>query len=274
MYTLLVPVDFSEISLNALDFASHIAKLMKGQIVLLNALHPKNIAVGTNHVFDPTDYEQQKEQVKNRLYELSHKFRQHHIYTKQQVSLGFLNDVIAEAVEEHKADLVVSGTHGASGLEASLLGTRSLDVAKYNQCPTLIVPQDWKMENFDKILYATDFKFSDLKHIKNIIEIAKAAHAKVSIVHFADKMSVEENDALMYWFKEMCNESINYDKLDFEVVVGESLMTSLDSFAKEKGYDLVCMAMKKRNFFENLFEKSMTKEMAFAAKFPLWVVND
>ncbi|MFQ3576645.1 MAG: universal stress protein [Cytophagales bacterium] len=274
MYTILVPVDFSDLSLNALDFASQIAKITKGQLVLLNALHPKNIAVGTSHVFDPTDYEQQKELYKSKLDELSHKFRQQHIYTKQQVTLGFLNDVITEAVEEHKPDLVVTGTHGASGVEAGLLGTRSLDIAKVTECPTVIVPKDWKPENFDKIVYATDFKFSDVKHLNQIIELAKASNAQVTVVHLASHVTHEESDALMYWFKELCVQEISYEKLSFEVVTGESLVDTLTSYVEQKGYDLVCMAMKKRNFFENLFEKSKSKEVAFAAKFPLWLVND
>jgi nucleotide-binding universal stress UspA family protein len=274
MYTLLVPIDFTDISISGLEFAGFIAKMKRGQIVLLYALHPKNIAVGTSHVFDMTDYEYQKELYLKKLEDLAIKYRQQHIYTKHHVTLGFLNDAIEEAIKEHAVNLIVTGTHGASGLEANILGTRSLDIAKTSNIPTVIVPKDWKVSNFDKIVYASDFRFSDLKFLKEIVDLAKSCNAQVTILHLSNSVDKEENDALMYWFKELCTEEVIYDKMNFEVVVGESLLETLDSFVKNKGYDLVCMAMKKRNFIEKLFEKSQSKEIAFAAKFPVWLVNE
>jgi nucleotide-binding universal stress UspA family protein len=88
------------------------------------------------------------------------------------------------------ADLIVTGTHGRSGLDRLLIGSFAETLLLQSKLPVLVVHPGWKAKPIDKILFPTDFEKSSKNILKRVLEIARAWDAEL-IIHHAVERPVE-----------------------------------------------------------------------------------
>lgn len=144
MKRILVPIDFSKSSLEALDYAIDFAAPMGAAITVVHVLEP--VAYAT-----PADlYAGMATQLGNLLAEQRRSARQQleelvGRYAKKGADLGILlRDGVAyreivEAAKKVKADLIIQATHGRTGLSHVLLGSVAERVVRTAECPVLTV---------------------------------------------------------------------------------------------------------------------------------------
>ncbi|HTF04638.1 MAG TPA: universal stress protein, partial [Bacteroidia bacterium] len=116
---ILVPVDFSETGMLALEHASFMARLAKADLLLLHVLPvteyhfeiPEPVMRIENH-------DEVNRVVEQKLNELVDHIRTNYGCVAKSVSArGKVSHEIMEIANEEKVDLIVMGTHGASGFE-------------------------------------------------------------------------------------------------------------------------------------------------------------
>jgi nucleotide-binding universal stress UspA family protein len=147
---ILVPVDLSETSLNALETAVAIAKKNDAVIHLLNVVE-KKFSIYEESGFQSTDYLTNSSDVLTAL--AGAIFHSNEIKPKLFQEEGNVTDIIIKVSLQQKSDLIVMGTHGASGYRDSFMGTNAYTVIKHSCCPVLTVPPKKKYLSFKKILF-------------------------------------------------------------------------------------------------------------------------
>lgn len=155
---ILVPVDFSDASLNALDTAIAMAKRHGALLSLLHIANENFQNYGHPSVdmlpLIPSTLEIIREASQTKLDLLVNQvIEQHGIEAKGETTNGFVTSKICEYAEKSEADLIVMGTHGASGFKEFFIGTNAYAVVKQALCPVLTVPPNGKWESFAKILF-------------------------------------------------------------------------------------------------------------------------
>ncbi len=135
---LLVPMDFSDHSLAALEKAVAVASLCSASLTLLHALEP--VSYGLD--FTLLDVERSKEAraaAESRLSRLATPLiaAGHHVETA--VRGGLPTDAILHEAGARRADLIVMGTHGRRGLAHVLVGSVAEHVLRRASCPVLAV---------------------------------------------------------------------------------------------------------------------------------------
>jgi len=133
--------DFSKASGPALQAAVALAAAMKAELRLVHVVDNSPVLsyytlVYQAHRINTTRRRQAMEALK-RLAERKAGAR---IRTRLEVRIGKPAEQILEAARRGRADLLVLGTHGYSGLEQALLGSTADKVARRSQVPVLIVP--------------------------------------------------------------------------------------------------------------------------------------
>lgn len=153
--TILVPIDFSETSLNALDTAIAIARRQEAHLILLHVYSTTvGVAYPEGGVVVDFDFYEIKDARTNNINALAKK-----ISTEQAIDcqgfvvLGAVCPAIIKEASQINADLIVMGTHGASGLREFFIRTNAYTVLRNAPCPVLTVPPHHKWENFKKILF-------------------------------------------------------------------------------------------------------------------------
>jgi nucleotide-binding universal stress UspA family protein len=89
--------------------------------------------------------------------------------------------------DSSSADLIVTGTHGRSGLDRFLLGSFAETLLLQSKLPVLVVHPGWKAKPIERILFPTDFGKSSKNTLKRVIEIARAWDAELVIHHTIER---------------------------------------------------------------------------------------
>ncbi len=155
---ILVPIDFSAASLNALDTAVAMTKRHAAKLTLLHVVNESILSYHHADVLPITSAIPMIEMMRDEAQEMLRQItddviEQHGIEVQGETTQGFVPSEICKSAERFGADLVVMGTHGASGFREFFMGTNAYAVVKHAPCPVLTVPPNGKWESFSRILF-------------------------------------------------------------------------------------------------------------------------
>lgn len=153
MKNILVPTDFSACAANAVDAAFKLAKKVESKVHLLHIITDKRTQ---------NDAQEWNQAIENANVLLK-KIRAEHPETEciALSATGKLLATIQQYVEAHGIDLVVMGSHGASGKQEYFIGSNTQKVVRTLFCPVLIVKNHLEDINFDKVVFASNFNQSE-----------------------------------------------------------------------------------------------------------------
>jgi universal stress protein A len=135
LHRILCPVDFSECSLRAADYAFQLAQQFRAAVEIVHVWQP--IVPGgeirgpmSAYVGEEAEIGRALERIRPRSLDVS---CQHHLLVGDPVE-----EIVALA-EEHHVDLIVIGTHGRTGLSRWIVGSVAENVLRRATCPVLTV---------------------------------------------------------------------------------------------------------------------------------------
>ncbi|HXJ79523.1 MAG TPA: universal stress protein [Candidatus Methylomirabilis sp.] len=139
---ILHPSDFSRASGAAFAKAVDMAKANKAELLVVHVLTPVIPMVGDGYV-SPTVYEEleatARAHARKELERLLAKAKKAHARVKSLLLEGVPHEQITRAARSKRADLIVIGTHGRTGLAKLFLGSVAGRVVSTATCPVLTV---------------------------------------------------------------------------------------------------------------------------------------
>ena len=137
---ILVPIDFSEHAASVLDWAVHLAKTHSATLVLLHAYHLPVEFQQLEGAYLPADFwTNVKQEAVSALAEHAERLRRLGIQVEEVTREGYPATVIEEEAVEQRADMIVIGSRGLTGLKRLLLGSVAERVVQKAACPVLTV---------------------------------------------------------------------------------------------------------------------------------------
>ncbi|WP_420388256.1 universal stress protein [Roseivirga sp.] len=274
MKKIIVPIDFSKCSKNALGNAIKIAERMKLELILYHAVVlPVGFAEGAPVGGMDYGFEELEKEARKDLDSLIKEFPLlEKIKHQTFVQYGPLHEGINDLNEDGKVALVVMGTHGASGFAKSLIGSNAYNVMKHIACPVIALPEDADITKMTHIGIAGDFiSVPNPDLIQIIIELAKAFYAQIHVVHI-DKGEVDVKGQIdvarrMEKYLKHTNHTFHFRKF-------EDVEEGLQETAKELHIQLLAMIAKHHGFFDKLRHTSHTKQMILDIPMPLMVLHE
>lgn len=192
--TMLFATDFSPAAEAALPYAIGLAKQYGAKVHGLHVRFPSTYPiVGPEAV--PQVIDAAEEQAKFEAQQL------HQMLTdvphEVTVSEGDLWPVLNEVVNQQKADLIVMGTHGRTGLRRAVLGSAAEEIFRKASCPVLTVgpfvsPNTERRLAMKEILYATDFSPESLAALPYAVSLAQEHQSNLTLLHVVGKTEVGE----------------------------------------------------------------------------------
>jgi universal stress protein A len=137
----LVPIDFSDCSVHALDYALALAERFEAKVILLHVVEPA--AYSDHYLSGPAAVDETNQNLlqagRERLDEVNKKRVAHRVGSEALVRIGRAHSEIPDTAKAMAADLIVLGTHGYTGLRHVLLGSTAERVVRQAPCPVLTV---------------------------------------------------------------------------------------------------------------------------------------
>ena len=136
---ILVPLDFSACSLQALRHALTFAKLCHAEIVLVHVVEPLH----PGSMLENSEIRRLRNlalhEAEHRLAEVARTSVKPHAPVHYLVRAGKPFAVVADLARKTASDLIVLGTHGHTGFPAVVLGSTAERVTRRAHCPVLMV---------------------------------------------------------------------------------------------------------------------------------------
>ena len=140
---ILYATDYSQASARALDQAVQLAKQNGAELWVVHVLEPVTPYV-TGDDYGSTELylrleETNKRDAQSSMQKLMQKLKQLKVNAKSLLLKGSTHDQIIKAARSKKADMIVIGTHGRTGLTKLFMGSVAGKVVSTAQCPVLTV---------------------------------------------------------------------------------------------------------------------------------------
>lgn len=280
MQTILVPFDFSDEAQHAFDLAQQIATKAQCKLKLVHIVEvPTTQSFSTmgemnldsaqlNQIYMIELVEKRKRQL-NEIEE-QHQNKPYQFTTR--ISFGNPYAGISKEIAEIKADLVVMGSKGSSGLEELLVGSNTEKVVRHSLCPVITVKQPVNANDIKKIIFASDFSEENRIVIKNIKSLQELLGAELSLVKINTPSFFESSKDSRLKIKEFID---IHELMNTQTVIynSGSEEEGIIEFAEEIDADMIAMATHGRTGFLHLLSGSIAEDVVNHARRPVWTMK-
>ncbi|NDW12941.1 universal stress protein [Bacteroides sp. 214] len=284
---ILIPVDFSAYSMKACEIGFHLAKRLHAQIALIHVyltpMYTSALPYGdvfSYQISDEIGIKDTLNKVNEDLNELSQKI-------KEKITSGTLPNVefsctLKEGIPEEEIFryskeinpiIIIMGTRGKNQKDIDLIGSVAAEVIERSRIPVLAIPENTPFSDFNDIkhiAFLTNFDQRDLISFDSFIQGLSKYNFSVSLISDSKDAWGEIKLAGIkeYFKKQYPKLRINYD-----VINGEDILYSMDTYIKKNSIDVLALASYKRNIFSRLFNPSLARKMLFHSDTPLLVIK-
>ena len=272
MKRILVPTDFSENALHAIEYASETAKAVGAELVILHVHIPPVSMQSAIHSVMAEDVGRETKAAKARLKAIANTIQEEYksLICIFDVAVGEPVPEILDYAQEKAVDLIVMGTQGASKMANVLFGSNTASIIEKASCPVLCIPFNLSYKNPEKILFATNFAYSDIDGAKKLVVLAKGFKSSLIFAHVV--VGTEETDAEREVIEKFASEiklQTGYAQISGAVISDATINTGLDALIEKYNADIIVLATRKRNLFQKLFNPSITKKYSYHTTVPL-----
>ena len=230
---ILVAVDCSDSSSNTLKAAAELAQRSGGQLIVAHVLDPSQMP--------PSGA---ANDIKETLLLWAKPYVARETYYSAEVVEGDLVKEIKGIARKHRADLLVIGTHAASGVKRFLFGSKAEALYRQISIPVLTVGPHVhvRKEAFASILLPTDLKPHSLRAAQYAVSIAEEFNAKLTLLHVPERRD-ESGEAILSRMRQLVSEDAAlWCTPEFRTAGGDPTNTML-RIATELNTDLVVLGV-------------------------------
>ncbi|TSE09163.1 universal stress protein [Aquimarina algiphila] len=274
MKQIVVPIDFSDNSNNALQYAKTLFSSEICTFYLLNVYisNPSNLLSKEYNDSILTEMSQESEKNLKILLNKTNKENDNNHHNFEIVSrANTLVNAINHMLNTKKIDFITMGAKGTKGM---FLGSNTVKVINgVENCPLLVVPQSYIPKKPSLIAFSTNFKRTFVKDELNpLIDIALSNHSKINIARimieeYLNDYQKVNKETLKVLFKDL-------DYIFCKIDVETSETNALKEFATQTESDLIALVHHKHNFFQKLMEEDVVDKITFNSPLPLLILPE
>ncbi|CAL2090947.1 universal stress protein [Tenacibaculum sp. 190524A05c] len=269
MKRVLVPVDFSNQSENALITAANFAKKFDFELVILHMLEISNAVVTNNVTTKETIF--YLKLIEKKLNEFLDKDYLRDIKITPIIKHYKIFSELNELYEEEKITFVMMGSQGATGFKELFIGSNAQKVIRNSDVPVLVI-KNRPMHTFENAIFACDFSEDSIDAYKKARKFAKRINCKMKMVYVntpskSFKSSAEMREIVREFF-EKAGTSAHHIK-DVQYISDYTIESGIINFAQNHNADIIAMATHGRKGLAHFFDGSITEDVANHSPLPV-----
>jgi nucleotide-binding universal stress UspA family protein len=261
MHRVIVPVDFSETSLNA---ARYTAQMLAGKKDALAILY--------NNYESEDDYDVVVGYQESLKKEFLAKGVEQVEYENEMG--GDLIENIARLAHTSRATLIVMGITGKSEIRQVMFGSNTLKLVDKNLLPVMIIPPDATYKGINNVVFTSDFKNVEATTPSELISaVLEIFNPMLHIVNVSKEHYVsltEEIEQAKIVFKRL----FKTFKTEFYFLTMNDFYEAVDLFVKDHNIDILVTIPKHQSNAASLFKSSHTKRLAYHSRIPILAAHE
>ena len=278
MKKILIPVDFSENSEAAINYACQLIENNKDkQAIDLVHVYTTHSNMYTNRQVNLGFVDPQVAIAEKNMEKALTTIKEQ--YPAIQCAAIFKDGNLYEEVSKLTAtfdyDAIIMGTKGATGLEALFLGSNTYDVILNTKTPVLAVPIEKATFKKNRIGLLCNFKPAEIEALQQAISLVGNGFELVLIhVNRDDEKISVIDDRFKKWIEVIIAQTgvqnISYT-VKSQVLYNrnlENLSSAIDSIIIDEQIDLLLITKSRKSIFRKLVEENIVKRMAYDLSIP------
>lgn len=274
MKQIIVPTDFSTVSLNAVTYAMNMAKDINASLVLFHAYQVpvtfSEVPVVTASIEQlQSDSQEKLEELKKNLEHISSGPMEILIENR----LGDVVEELADLCEDYQPFAVVMGTKGSGTLERLIIGSNTISAIKRLTTPVIIIPPGSGYRKIKKIGFACDFNHvKETTPVEEIGELLKNFGATLHVlnVDYRDRHFTAEKTQE----SEYLHELLQHLHPSYHYINSINVEEGINNFSDANGIDLLITIPKKHGFMESIFRRSQSSELVLHSHLPIAAIHE
>ena len=269
MVNIIVPTDFSNLSRIALKYAIKIANRLNGNITVVHIITiTKAIRISMRAKMKGLDdnlFIEAQSDLETLIRTISEQYNSAHPLKYHVVRGSYFPSALIEEAKKHRSGLVVMGTRGATGITKAVLGSNTASVIEESHIPVLAVPEDAEFKGFRNVVYASDLQNLE-KELEVLIRYVEKFGSTIHLIHVLP--DGKEMHIVEAKFQKVLRK-LAYKNMVTLVLVDTDIESAIDQYVEISKADILAMFTHEVSFFEKVFDKSITRKMAFHSRIPL-----
>lgn len=276
MKKIIVPIDFSNHSEYALKTAASLAKKHNATVYALHMLDMQEVSLT----------ESENNQHEKAIYFLKlaeKKFKDFLVkdYLEGVKLVPIIKNFkvfseINAIAEDVKADFIIMGSHGVSGLKEFFVGSNTEKVVRFANLPVLIIKNEMINTDFSDIVVATDFSEESIPAFKNILKSLDFLNARKHILYVnlpnEEFKTTSEMEALANNF--LLKAEGNIDRMiNVNYVCDRTVEKGILNFSNAVGADLISVITHGRKGISHIFAGSIAEDIANHSTLPIMTIK-
>lgn len=285
---ILVPIDFSDYSVNACRYAIGLAEKLNAEIKLLHVYY--NPIINSMPLTDTYYYQvnmdeiireieiRAKENMESFYNDLMEKIERDNIEGVKidyELVSGIASDEIIIKSEEYNPEVIIIGTRGRGERENDLIGSVTAKIIEDAKIPVLVIPEDSIYQGIAtiNIMYVTDFDESDYNAMKKLMNIMAPFDFRLYCVHIGKAESNVWDKVKMDNLKTKLKKQYGDYEFECSLIEEEDFLKGIQEFIREKNIDIISLVTHKRNIISKLFNPSRARKVLFHTNIPFLVFH-
>lgn len=271
---ILVPVDYSQNSVKALNSAMHLAEKFEAEIVLLHVFH-------TPYADEHMPADMVKEMIESQKV-VSEKemlaFEEKHckpfsqtVKITDKAIMGFAAETIREIALAENCDLIMMGTRGGNSLQDKLFGTVTWNIIKNSKIPVVAIPEKTKFDEIRKVMMPFEGNLQDLETLDYLLQFCEKFDAEVHAVNFM--IDNTHNKSFTDKLQQRFRKKLESDHLQLYYLSEKNITEGIRKFAQKNNMDMICMITHTHGLLSTIFHMSITRNIALYSEIPLLAYN-
>jgi nucleotide-binding universal stress UspA family protein len=272
MKKILVPCDFSDPAVQAFKLAVEIGRQSNGAVFLLNVVE---VPVMHETVVMPTLYFEQsfmnetKAAAEKKFAKMVEKWAADGPPVFCHVEFGATSQTIKQFVVDKEIDLVLMGTHGASGAKEFLIGSNTEKIVRGSTVPVLAIKKEIKMASIKNIVFANELDLEAEALTLKVKELQNFFDAKLHILYVNTPGSFKRDTVTQKLLKDFAKRFMlkDYTLNVFNDIDQES---GVRNFVQSINADMVAMATHGRKGLNHFLSGSIAEDVVNHLECPIW----
>jgi nucleotide-binding universal stress UspA family protein len=264
MLRILVPLDFSDTSINALRYAIHLFKKTTLEVTILNVYGAQSTALMMKSI-DGILIRDAERQLNTVIKEMESEAPE--VIFKTRLAKNYAVSAISELGNSGHYDFIVMGTKGVSGLKEVFIGSVAGGVITKTSAPVIVVPLDYEFKSLNHLVFAIgDDGVSDSAVSAPLRKLVELHQSNLEILHISQNGRPE--------FDKIIGSLTELKPTLTHKSGGGDLNQQLNVHIQNNDTDLLCLLRTKKDFLDRLFSGSVTLKQTFNSPVPLLILHN
>lgn len=265
----IVPLDFSENSIKALEFGLNMADKKNGKVILIHVIEvvydlASQVPITLDSLFLDAE---------RLLKSYLEKYASTGVEMEYQILEGNTAINIAKVAAERQANLIIMGTQGASGIAKTLIGTTAVNMIREAQCPVLVVPAQANAAEIKKVTLALEFANHEEQFIDWIVAMSKRWELALEILHIKTNKDFREELAVL-GMEGYLGRKYPGEMIKLHTFYAESAAGGLKLYMEEHSNMILVMCHQHQNLWDQIFKDSQSIKLAYHTHVPLLIMGN